>query len=109
MTGKGQGGQGVDEAGCQPAESPIPEAGIAFGRDDIFEIPTEVLQTVPADVVHIDIEEIRFQQAAHEKFNGKIIDLFDFFRSIGLVGTDPIFTDQIANHVGNGLIDFVQG
>ena len=101
--------QGVDEAGSQPPQSPIPQTRIAFGRDDLIQVPAQIFQALTTDVVHIDAQEIRFQKAADEKFDGEIIDLFDLLFGIDFIRADPIFTYQIADHVGDGLIDFIQG
>ena len=100
--------QGVDEAGSQPAQSPIPQTRIAFGWDDLIQIPAQIFQALATDVVHVDAQKIRFQKAADEEFDGEIIDLLDLLFSIDFIRTDPIFTYQIADHVGDGLIDFIQ-
>ena len=101
--------QGVDEAGSQPPQSPIPQARIAFGRDDLIQVPAQIFQALATDVVHVDAQEIRFQKAADEEFDGEIIDLFNLLFGIDFIRADPIFTYQIADHVGDGLIDFIQG
>ena len=101
--------QGIDEAGSQPSQSPIPQARIAFGRDDLIQVPAQVFQALATDVVHIDAQEIRFQEAADEEFDGEIIDLLNLLFGIDFIRADPIFTYQIADHIGDGLIDFIQG
>ena len=70
-----QGGDGVQEAGGQPAQPPVAQGGLGLQGLHGGQVPAKLLQIVPRLVPQAQGQQLVGQQLAQEKLGGKIVQL----------------------------------
>ncbi len=84
-----KGGQGIQVAGRQPAQSSVAEARLLFLIEDDLNIVTFLLCSLTDNLVYAEVDQIVFQMRTEEKFRGKVADRAHFPPSQLVNALDP--------------------
>ena len=98
---------GIDKAGSKTAQTAVAQTSIGFFFVNLVQVQLEVAQRFLNRFLNAQINQIGFQETAHQELNGEIVNLLFLTLHIGLVGLNPIFRNIHLRHSGYGLIDFV--
>jgi len=89
VTGQPQGGHAVEEAGRQPAESTIAEAGIGFGRLDVLQRPGMGHGAVGGLAMQTERLQAIAQAASDQELHRQVIDTPHPVASVGRLACNP--------------------
>ncbi len=99
-----QGGQRVHETGGQPPQAAVAQGRVFLLLAHCFQVMTKLLQHLGRLVHHVKIGNGIAQGAAHQKFQGEVVDPLLPHVVIVLLGLDPFFHEQGAQGIGKGLV-----
>ena len=75
VTGQVQGGQGIQEAGCQTAQAAVAQRGLRFHLFDVGKLLSRGKQGSAHLVIEAQIDQIVGQQLANQEFGADIVQL----------------------------------
>ena len=93
-------GHRIEEAGRQPAEAAVAQAGLLLLLQQFVQVQAQFRDRLFDFSVNAQIDEVVAQVRAHEEFRGKIGDGARLLPRVGLRGADPAMQQLIAHHVG---------
>ena len=97
----------VDEAGREPAEAAVAEAGVRLLLVRLGEIDLQPFEDLFDRVLDAEVHEVRLEQAAEQKLDGEIVNLLLLAFHVSAVRLDPILRDELLRRRCNGLIDLI--
>ena len=104
MAGVAQGGQGVDEAGGQPAQAAVAKSGVPLQLIEGLQVLPQVSQALPDHLGDAEVHEVVLQQAPDEELHGEIVDLLLLLRG-GLFGAVILDLHRLGgDELGQGVI-----
>ena len=99
-----QRGQRVDEAGRQPAQAAVAQAGVRFRLDDFLPVLSRVrLQIVADELLDAEVDDVVDQRAADQKLHRQVVDPLGVRAVVGLLRQQPALGQQIAQRAGDRL------
>jgi hypothetical protein len=97
------GGQGIEEAGGEPAEPAIAEPGVGL----LVEQPDPVEIVAPHRLLDHRIEQqvvdVVGQRPADQELHRQVVDPLRVLPLVGLLGVEPAMGEQVAHRPGEGL------
>ena len=104
-----QRGERVHEAGREPPEAAVAEAGLLLGRHYSLEVELELLARLAGLVHDAEVDQVVDQMRPQQVFGGKVTDRPCIGLLVGSGGVDPAFEQAVAHGVGRGHVEIVQG
>ena len=98
-----EGGQGLQEAGCQTAKAAVSQTCIRLLILNLVDINAEFLKNLSYLLVAAKVDQVIAQGSAHQEFHGKIEYLLGIMLGIGLVGPEPVINDPVLCRIGYRL------
>ena len=99
-----QRGQRLDEAGRQPAQAAVAQAGVRLRLDDFLPIlPRVRLQVVADELLDPQVDDVVDQRAADQELHRQVVDPLGVFLVVGFLGQQPALGEQIAQRAGDRL------
>ena len=81
---------GVEVACGEAPEAAVPECGVAFAVDEVFECVAECGDGGGELGFEAEVEEGVVEGAAHEEFEGEVVGAFGGFAGVGELGFVPV-------------------
>ncbi|MNP10154.1 hypothetical protein D3C76_1022920 [compost metagenome] len=101
--GNAQGRHALHEARRQAAQAAIAQRSVRLEQADALEVNVKAFQGIAGDIQQAQVAQAVVQQAADEKFQGKVVDPL-LATSIGLTGVvHPVVDHVIARGQGDGF------
>ncbi len=97
-----KGGQRIQEAGGETAETAVAQAHVVFLAAEFLVVEAEFLEGVNHVVEHAGGVEAVGKQAAHEEFQREIIDALDVLVVVNRLGGDHPLDDDALHRLGGG-------
>ena len=99
------GGDGIHEAGGQPAEAAVAQGRVFLALLQGLQVVAELLQGL-GDLVHQPhVDDGVAQRAADEKLERQVVHPFHLLGVEGLLGLDPLFHEHVAQGIGERPVD----
>ena len=98
VSGKVQGSQRIQEAGCQASQTAVAQTCVGFQFLDVVDVDVKISESFLDDVVDPQIHQIVGEQTPDQKFHGKIIHLLFLIPLDGVFCVFPVYTGIVANH-----------
>ena len=100
-------GETVHEAGCQTAQTAVAQRGFRLLGQHVAELDAQFIQRLGVKILTAKIDEIAVQAAAHQKFNGKIIDPLAMLLMAFFAGNHPAIHDLVAGGGSDGAVQLL--
>ncbi len=100
VAGQAQGGDGIQEAGSEPAEAAVAERGVVLHLTDHVVFEADLAHGLAALVHETEIEQAVGERAADEEFQGQVIHALGVGVVIGAHGFHPALDEALAHGVG---------
>ena len=104
-----QRGQGIHEAGGQPAQSAIAQARLFFLFNQAFEIDAQLAHRLFGFVVDSEVDEIVGEVRPGEKFGREVADHAHILGLVVVDGLYPALDETIAHGVRQRHVEVVDG
>ena len=100
-------GKGIQEAGCQSAQSTIAQCRIRLLILDHIQIDTQLLERFPDLLISLQIYHVIAKRTAHQKLHGHIVYDLDISFFIFFLGIHPVIDDGIFYSIRDSLKDLL--
>ena len=107
--GNVQRGERIHEAGGEPAESAVAEAGLLLLLDEDVEVEAEGAHRLLGFVVDAEVDEVVGEMRPGEELCREVADDADILRLVVLDGGDPALDEAVADGVREGHVEVVDG
>ncbi|MNM92764.1 hypothetical protein D3C81_1051080 [compost metagenome] len=102
-----QRGQRIHEAGRQPAQAAVAEAGFLLLREDVVEVQVERGHGAAHRLHDAEVDEVVAQVRPHQEFGGQVGHRARWLALVGLGRADPALHQAVAHGVGQRLVEVV--
>ena len=103
-TGDAQMGHRIQKTGRQAAKAAVAQSRILLAGTQLIQIDAKIAEPLPNNVLHLQIDQVVFQQTANEELHGKIMDLLLLEPNMPLGGLGPYLTDRAGQQIRQHLI-----
>ena len=107
--GQLQRGQGIQEAGGQPAQAAVAEAGLRLLLEHHRAVDAQLVQGLHVIGLIDQVYHVVVQGAAHQELGAEVVDLLGLLLLAGVAGVAAPLHDLVAHHQGQGLIQLLRG
>ena len=90
-------GQRVDEAGRQPAEAAVAQAGVRLRLGQLLQVQPLALHDLSDERVDHQVGDVVGQRPADEELHRQVIDALGILAVIGLFRLEPALGEQVAD------------
>jgi hypothetical protein len=98
-----QGGQRLDEAGREPAEAAVPQAGVGFLFEQAEPVEALLLDGLPGEGVEQEVHHVVRQRAADQELHRQVVDPLGVLPRVDVLRAHPPLGEDVANGAGKGL------
>ncbi len=109
VAGIAVGRQRIEEAGGQPAETPVAERGVHLAFDHLGGVDAEALQRLVDHPVDAEVEQALFQTAADQVLHRQVIDAPGIGAVLGLRRGHQALAQHAAQQEGQGVVPVAFG
>jgi hypothetical protein len=99
----------IHEAGREPAEASVAEAGIAFALQDLAELEPVVSRQLDRRFMEVHVHETEAEAAAGQELRRQIADPFDVAGEVRPLRREPSVYQAIAHRVRERVIEVERG
>ncbi len=97
-----EGGEGIEEAGGETAETAVAEAHVVFLATDFFDVVAEFLERLLGLLIDASVIKAVGKEPAHEKFEREVVDAADVLLIVDGLGGDHALDDALLHRLGGG-------
>ena len=102
-----QGGQAVQIAGGQAAQTAVAQTGIGLHIEDVGALEAQVLNGFPQGLKYAQVVGVFHQAPAHQELQGHVMDLAQLLLADFAAGLHGVGAHAVPQHHGAGLHDIL--
>ena len=107
--GNAQGGERVEEAGSQAAQTAVAQTGVLFLFADVGELFTQLFERLGKFGIHAFVDQGIDEGASQQKFHGEVVNHAFAVVDVGAAGFKEVFRNQVARSQHRGIEPLVFG
>ena len=107
--GNAQGGERVEEAGGQAAQTAVAQAGVLFLFADVGELFTQLFERLFKFGIHAFVNQSVDESASQQEFHRKVVNHAFAVVDVGAAGLQEVFGNQVARGEHGGVEPLVFG
>ena len=93
----------VEEAGGEPAQAAVAQAGVGLHLGELRPVELLALHRLPHDRLDPEVEDVVGQRPADQELHREVVDLLGVGAIVGRVRLQPALRQQVAERPGHGL------
>ena len=93
----------VEEAGGEPAQAAVAQAGVGLHLGELRPVEFLALHRLPHDRLDPEVEDVVGQRPADQELHRQVVDLLGVGAIIGRVRLQPALREHVAERPGHGL------
>ena len=107
--GQLQRGQGIQEAGGEPAQAAVAQAGLRLLLEHHRAVDAQLVKGLHIIGLVDQVDHVVVQRTADQEFGAEVVDLLGLLRLAGVAGSAAALHDLVAHHQGQRLVQLLRG